>query len=261
MYDPPELRPQVDAWWRGLARAFRAEGIDDVPDTLDRNTPFDRLWRAPDLLIAQACGYPLVRGWADDLRYLATPRYAAPGCDGSSYCSWIVVPASSPYATLEDLRGRLCSINGRNSHSGYNALRGHIAPLSRDGRFFGSVTVSGGHSESIAQLGRGEVDVAAIDCVTYELLRRCRSPAIAATRIIGRTTPAPGLPYVTRNSASPDLCRRLTNGLRAAFEESLLRDVRAALLIDGIELLSVDDYAQMVKVETEALARGYLELG
>src|SRR4029079_16987310 len=156
MYDPTELRREVDAWWAGLAAAFRAEGIADVPDALDRDLSFDRLWRSPDLLVAQACGYPMMGGWAADLRYVATPRYAAPGCDGTSYCSWIVVPATSPYTTLEDLRGRLCSINGRNSHSGYNALRGHIAPLARDGRFFGSVSVSGGHSESIAQLGRGE---------------------------------------------------------------------------------------------------------
>jgi ABC-type phosphate/phosphonate transport system substrate-binding protein len=200
-------------------------------------------------------------GWADDLRYLATPRYAAPGCEGSSYCSWIVVPASSPFKTIEDLRGRLCSINGRNSHSGFNALRGHVAPLSRDGRFFGSVTVSGGHSESIAQLGRGEVDVAAIDCVTYELLRRCRTDAIAATRIIGRTTSAPGLPYVTRKHASAELCRRLASGLEAAFHAPSLADVRAALLIDGIEFLPVGSYAHMVDVAGAALAHGYLELG
>ena len=83
MYDPHELRRSVDAWWSGLAGAFRAEGIADVPDRLDRSMPFDALWGAPDLLLAQACGYPLAGEWADRLQYLVTPRYAAPGCEGS----------------------------------------------------------------------------------------------------------------------------------------------------------------------------------
>src|SRR4029450_13863741 len=99
---------------------------------------------------------PLMVGWADRLQYMATPRYGAPGCAGSSYCSWIVVTAASSATTPGDLRGAQCSTNGRNSHSGFNASRAHIAPHARDGRFFGSVCVSGGHSESLAQLGRGE---------------------------------------------------------------------------------------------------------
>ena len=30
MYDLPELREATDAWWRGLARAFAAEGLEDA---------------------------------------------------------------------------------------------------------------------------------------------------------------------------------------------------------------------------------------
>ena len=174
MYDPPELRATVDAWWDALACAFRAEGVPGVPDRLDRQLSLDALWSAPDLLLTQTCGYPLYGAWAGRLQYLATPRHRAAGCDGVNYCSWIVVAADSPARCLEDLRGMRCSISARNSHSGYNALRNSIAPLARDGRFFGSVSVSGGHSESLTQLGRGEADVAAIDCITHALLSRCR---------------------------------------------------------------------------------------
>src|SRR5262245_50561849 len=123
MYDPPELHAAVDAWWQGLARAFRAEGIPDVPDRLDRGRLAHDLWAVPDLLIAQSCGYPLLRDFAGRLRYVATPRYAAPGCEGVSYCSWIVVAADSDARSIADLRHRRCSINGRDSHSGFNALR------------------------------------------------------------------------------------------------------------------------------------------
>ena len=260
MYDPPELHATVDAWWSGLARAFRAEGICDVPDTVDRSLSFDALWGAPDLLFTQTCGYPLTGAWADRLQYLATPRYAAEGCVGSSYCSWIVVAADSPARRLEDLRGARCSINSRISHSGYNALRTLIAPLARDGRFFGSVSVSGGHSESLAQLGRGEVDVAAIDCVTHALFRRCRPHAIAATRIIGRTRTAPGLPYAIRIGAGPELARKLRVALLRAFDDPGLRAIRDELLIVGLDVLPPGAYRCMSEMEAEARRQRYVEL-
>lgn len=260
MYDPPELRPAVDAWWQGLARAFRAEGLDEVPERLDRELAFDALWSASDLLFAQACGYPLMSMWSDRLGYLVTPRYAAPGCEGSSYCSFIVVPANSTAQCIEDLRGGRCSINSRISHSGFNALRSHVAPLARSNRFFGAICVSGGHAESLDQIARGEADIAAIDCVTYELMRRCRSATIAATRIVGRTARAPGLPYVTRIDAAPEVRERLAAGLLRAFADPSLASVRAELLIDGVDVLSLADYRCMTTMADDAKRQGYVEL-
>jgi hypothetical protein len=261
MYDPPELRREVDAWWNGLAVSFRNEGIANVPDCLDRNIAFDALWSAPDLLFAQACGYPMVGRWAGRLEYLATPRYAAPGCEGTSYCSWIVVSRNSSARCVEDLRGTRCSINSRISHSGYNALRALVAPLAQHGRFFGSVIESGGHLESLKQIQRREADVAAIDCVTHALLGRCRPDAIAATRIIGHTDRAPGLPYVTRAPADSDLMLRLRAGLARAFADPLLRPVRDRLLIAGLDVLPVASYRCMTDMEAEARRRRYFELG
>lgn len=260
MYDPPELRHAVDAWWSGLANAFRAEGIADVPDQLDRDLSLDALWGAPDLLFAQACGYPLVGEWAGRLQYLATPHYAAPGCEGSSYCSWIVVGANSTVRNIEDLRGARCSINGRISHSGYNALRAFVAPRAQNERFFGSVSVSGSHDESLAQIGRGDADVAAIDCVTHALLCRCRPDAIAATRILGHTVSAPGLPYVTRIGAGSDLIERLRAGLFSAIADPGLASVRDELLIVGLDVLPLASYRCMAEMELEAREQRYVEL-
>ena len=261
MYDPPELRREVDAWWSGLAAAFRSEGISDVPDRLDRESGAHALWSAPDLLFAQACGFPLIGEWADRLHYLATPRHAAPGCEGSSYCSWVVVAADSAARSVEDLRGTRCSINGRISHSGYNALRMLVAPLALDGRFFGSVSVSGSHSDSLAQIVRGEVDVAAIDCVTHALLGRCRPDVIAATRIVGQTASAPGLPYVTRHDVGTDLVQRLRAGLHRAFADTGLAFVRDDLLIAGLDTIPLESYRCMADMAADAIRRRYVELG
>jgi len=260
MYDPPELHAAVDEWWSGLARALRAAGVADVPDRLDRSRAAEALWDAPDLLLAQSCGYPLMRDWAGRLRYVATPCYAAPGCAGAAYCSWIVVGADSPAQAVADLRGARCSINGRNSHSGFNALRALVAPLARDGRFFGAVAISGSHAESLAQVARGEADVAAIDCVTHALLARCRPAVAARTRILARTAGAPSLPYVTRAAASDDLVARLRDGLAAAFADPALAAARAALLLADLAVIPVEDYAGMLAMAEEAAHRGYREL-
>jgi ABC-type phosphate/phosphonate transport system substrate-binding protein len=260
MYDPPELWPAVDAWWRGLAGAFRAEGLAEVPDRLDREFAFDALWSAPDLLFAQACGFPMLGAWSNRLQYLATPRYAAPGCEGSSYCSLLVVRTDSTAQRIEDLRGGRCSINSRISHSGFNALRAHVAPLARDGRFFGRVSDSGGHAESLNEIVRGSADVAAIDCVIYEIFRRFRPDTVGATRVIGRTVRAPGLPYVTRLDVSPEVRARLLAGLVRAFADPALAAVRAQLLIVGLDFLPVESYRCMTVVADDAKRRGYIEL-
>jgi ABC-type phosphate/phosphonate transport system substrate-binding protein len=260
MYDPPELRREVDAWWNGLAEAFRREGVPDVPHRLDRDAGTHELWDAPDLLFAQACGYPMLGAWAGRLSYLATPRYAAPGCDGSTYCSWVVVAAHSTARHLEDLRGLRCSINGRVSHSGYNALRSLVAPLARNGSFFGSVSVSGSHAESLVQIARGAADVAAIDCVTHALLARCRPEFVAATRIVARTESAPGLPYVTRGDVDANLIHRMRVALGRAFADPDLAGVRRELLIDGLDVLPVASYRCMADMESDAMRLRYVEL-
>lgn len=260
MYDPPELRGVIDAWWAGLARAFRREGISDVPDRLDRSVPMRALWSDPRLFFTQTCGLPLIGEWREQFRYVATPRYAAPDCRGAEYCSLIVVPAAATAQSLADLRGKRCLINGRHSHSGFNALRAAVAPLARDGRFFGSVVETGHHFTSIAALGRNEGDVAAIDCVTYAVLSRCRPQAIAATRVIGRTAYAPGLPYVVRFDQPPEFVERCRAALMRAIEDPSLTDVRQQLLIDGIEILPLERYERIADFAAEAERYGYTEL-
>jgi len=102
--------------------------------------------------------------------------------------------------------------------------------------------------------------VAAIDCITYALLGRCRPEVVGATRIIGRTMSAPGLPYATRIDAPPDLVARLCAGLARAFADPALRPLREALLIDGLEVLDPTAYGCMAELEDAARQRRYLEL-
>jgi ABC-type phosphate/phosphonate transport system substrate-binding protein len=259
MYDVPELREATDAWWSGLARALRSEGIAGVPDALARPPHIEEIWSSEDLLLSQTCGYNMVAHWRDRLTYVATPCYTAPGCEGPLYSSVILAPATSPEQTLEDLRGSRCVINGYGSHSGCNALRATVAPLARGGRFFGSVTVSGSHAQSIAVLERGEADVAAIDCVVYALITRARPELSDRVRAIGRTVSAPVGPYVTRRDVSDDFVRRLRRGLAQAIQDPRLAPAREALLLDGFEILPSERYAEIARLERDALERRYCD--
>jgi ABC-type phosphate/phosphonate transport system substrate-binding protein len=257
MYDLPELREATDAWWSGLARALRREGIEEAPDRLTRPPHTEDIWRCEDLLLSQTCGYNLIDGWRSRLSYVATPCYTAPGCAGPLYSSVILVPAESAAQTVSDLRGLRCVINGYGSHSGCNALRATIAPMAKDTRFFGSVVVSGSHVQSMAMLERGEADVSAIDCIVYALIARARPAISDRLRVLGWTLSAPVGPYVARHNVPKDFLRRLQHGLAEAMQDPSLALAREALLLSGIEVLPVDRYHAIANMEADALGRGY----
>jgi len=105
MYDLPGLEAANNALWLAVASRLTANGIHNVPPNLSRTIPATELWHHPRLLLAQSCGYPLVTSLRDAVKVVATPQYHAPGCQGSSYRSAIVVAATNSAATLADLRG------------------------------------------------------------------------------------------------------------------------------------------------------------
>jgi ABC-type phosphate/phosphonate transport system substrate-binding protein len=260
MYDLQELRVATDAWWQGLARAFRREGIADVPDALDRREAYGDLWLTRDLLFSQTCGYPLTHALAGRVELVATPCYRTDGCEGPAYCSFVVVRADDAATAVADLRGRRCAVNSGDSQSGCNALRALVAATANGERFFGNVAITGGHCASLALVASGQADVAAVDCVTHGLLARHRPQALVGTRMLCRTASAPGLPYVTRAGAEPDLLRRLRAGLDRAFAEPQLADARNALLLDGAAVLPLAAYDRIGEMANAAIAAGYPEI-
>ena len=260
MYDLPELRAATDAWWSGMAVALRRAGIDVVPDQLTRADNPATVWRDPNLLLSQTCGYPLVHDMAGILQPVATPIYDAPGCDGPNYSSAIVVSAEQSANDISALRGAVCAINRPDSQSGYNCLRAVLSSLAEGKPFFARVIETGSHAHSLEMISRGDADVCAIDCVTHTLLSRHRPQALANTRILGYTAHAPGLPYVTRAVASVDVVQRIREGVMTAFADPALAGAREALLLVGAEVLDAESYADILAMEAAAQAQGYREL-
>ena len=259
MYDVPELRAATDALWAGIAAALAAEGVRDVPAALDRSRHHREVWSDPDLLVSQTCGYPLVTSLAGRVRVIATPRYRVAGCIGAWYTSRVVVRRDAAARSLADLAGAVCAANEPDSHSGMNALRAVLAPVAgpRGGPFFSRVVWSGGHRRSLELVAAGEAEVTCIDSITFALLAQVEPALTDAVREIARTPLCPGLPIITRGAASEDEVARLRRALERAFRAPETAAARAALLVDGLEVLPQDAYRVVLERETGAIGLGY----
>ncbi|HKP23350.1 MAG TPA: PhnD/SsuA/transferrin family substrate-binding protein [Dongiaceae bacterium] len=255
MYDMPERRPAIEGWWAGLTRHWQAAGLHDIPRSL-RTTDGDlyELWQAPDLFIAQTCGFPLTHRLKDRVTLVGTPIYAVDGCAGGSYHSVIVARKDSDVRSLDDVAGKVAAINGYDSQSGWNALRHSLIGKGAPAR----IVEAGGHRKSVAAVREGRADVAAIDCVTYAGLQALAPQEIAPLRIIARSASAPALPYVTRRDISPADLEKLRAGLRAAMADPALADTRAAMQIAGLEIVPLQAYDRLVEMEREADRAGSL---
>lgn len=257
MYDLPELRAATDLWWAGLASHVAAAGGGELPRLPERPESVEDLWLAPDLGLAQTCGYPLTHALAGRVRYVATPCYGAPGCRGASYSSAILVRDQGLARDLPSLRGCRAAINDWNSQSGMSALRHAVAPLARNEAFFAAVVETGSHRASLAALRQRQADVAAVDCVTLELLRQVAPRELEGLRRLDWTLPAPGLPLITRAGATEEQLAALRAGLAAAFQDPALSQARSALLLMGFEVLPEEAYGVLVQAEKAAAKAGY----
>jgi ABC-type phosphate/phosphonate transport system substrate-binding protein len=138
-----------------------------------------------------------------------------------------------------------------------NALRALIAPLSKGGRFFARVAVSGAHSASLAMVARGAADVAAIDCVVHALFARHRPAALHGTRPLCRTASAPAPPFVTSAGAGDEAVARLRAALARTFDDPSLAAARDDLLLGGIEILPRAAYDRIKAFERLAARHDY----
>ncbi|HEV2099715.1 MAG TPA: PhnD/SsuA/transferrin family substrate-binding protein [Stellaceae bacterium] len=260
MYDLPELQGANDRLWRATADRLVDHNVEGVPLTLTRDRPLEELWRDPQLLLAQSCGYPLVTSLRGAVKIVATPRYRAPGCVGSFYRSAIVVAVTNPVEGLAELCGSRCAANDPISNSGTNLLRAAIAPLAGGRPFFRSVRWSRSHRESLALVAGGEADVAAIDCVTFEHLRKAELDLVAAVRVVAWSEASPGLPLITSVATDLPTFESLRAALADIVNDGSVAPALDALLIEGFDPLALDAYESVLELERRSAALGYPEL-
>lgn len=260
MYDLPEIAAATDAFWSGLRSHLAAAGITGLP--LQRTKPEELYahWLEPDLTFSQTCGYPLTHTLRDRVRYLATPCYRAEGCEEATYRSFVLVRANDAATKPGDLAGRKAAFNGMDSQSGYNILRHYFAQAGVAPGSLGGAIESGKHRRSLSMVQAGVADFCAVDCVTWALLRKHAPKETAGLRVLGRTEPAPCLPFVTSLATPVENIGCLRAGLIAACNDPTLEDAREALLLESVAVLDDDIYDVILRQETEAAAAGWSQL-
>lgn len=260
MYDFPELKETTDAYWQGLRSHFAAAGVTDLPLQLTRSSDPYALWRSRDLVFAQTCGYPLTHDLKDQVRYLATPCFDAPGCEGSTYRSFIMVREDDPAAKGTDLIGRVAAYNSRDSQSGCNILKHYLAGQGIANGLLREALESGAHRQSAKMVKQGLADFCAVDCVTWTLLLAVAPEEAEGLRILDQTAPAPCLPYITGLERPVEDVAALRMGLAAAFSDPALEEIRERLLLSGIAVLDEDEYDVIVEQELSAKLSGWAQV-
>ena len=256
MYDDMAVAQANDAIWASIAAGLLERGVA-APAKLTRGGDLAALWLSPGLIFAQTCGYPYVKNLAGAVRLIATPEYAFPGCDGMSHRSFVVGRADDPRRSLEGFRGAVAAVNGSDSNSGMNLFRATIAPVAGARPFFRAVLTTGSHRASLEAVAGGRADLAAIDCVSFALMKRLRPGLTARVAVIAESPLSPGLPFI--------LSARLPEATLAAAREALfdaladpeLSSARAALGLKGARVTTPADYERILDIEREAEAAGY----
>lgn len=234
MYDRAENRAATDHYWSLIRTALAARDIA-APETLRRGD--DDLmpqWTDPALLLSQTCGFPYRAKLHGRVQLVGTPDFDVAGCPPGHYCSVLIARADDPRSTLPEFDKATLAYNDAMSQSGWAAPQNHAA---RHGLAFRAGPRTGAHSASLAAVANGAADLAALDAVTWSLLCE-HDPQARRVKVITRTDPTPGLPYIT--AASRD-----SGAIFDAIAESIaLLDAteRKALRLSGIVRIPAQAY-------------------
>src|SRR2546430_7234543 len=158
------LAPNMPSVYAGVAE--RVGQALEVPALLIEESRFEQL-RNGSVGVAFLCGLPYVRLCAEQpgmLRPLVAPvldeaRYQ----DRPVYFSDVIVGRDSLFRSFDDLRGQSWAYNEAGSFSGCLLVRHQLLQMGETESFFGRVTFTGRHQESIRKVVEGAVDAAAID--------------------------------------------------------------------------------------------------
>jgi len=252
---------QLQQAWQALFDEFRL--LLDGGDQVDEKLVFDgaeSVLRDPGLFFGHTCGYPLMKHLQDAVTPFCIPVFNVAGVSGNLYSSRIIVAADADISSLADCRNRIAAINSSDSNSGMNVFRHAIAKLNPTTPFFASTINSGGHLHSLTAVAEGRADVAAIDCVSFQLIEDRWPELTARVRSIGDSVKTCGLPLVLPKS---NLASTSTGDILTTLNEALNQidpRVKQRLRLSHFESVNLDDYQGILEVESVAIEAGYPRL-
>lgn len=206
------------------------------------------------------CGLPYSHR-VDRVELLCAPVMAHRRYGGRPvYFTDVIVRRDSPFTTFADLRGQSYAFNDEGSNSGYVVPRDHLLSLGETGGYFGKVTASGSHQQSIARVLSGEVDASGIDSTVLELEAAQRAEIGPRLRVVESIGPGPIPPVVVARGLPEPQKTRLRDAFLAMHEDPDGRAVLAAGLLARFVPVRDADYDPIRAMVRRAEAAGFLEL-
>ncbi len=234
MYDRIEAQPSNDRLWALIRDGLRLQCLT-APDALTRGAgAYWDAWLSPDLILSQTCGFPFRARLHDKVALIGTPDYGVAGCMPGHYRSVFVARGADPRAALAEFDGAALAFNEDLSQSGWAAPQNHA-------RARGLTLVphlrTGGHVLSACAVAKGRAEIAAIDAVSWSMIRQWDGFA-AGLKVVGQTDPTPGLPYIAAKGTDVGLMFDII----AAAIAALPPDDRATLRLQGLVRIEPSAY-------------------
>ena len=180
----------------------------------------------------------------DAVALIATPEYAFAGCEARAIAALSSAGRADPRRRLELFRGAIAAVNGWDSNTGMNLFRATIAPVARRAPFFRSIVVTGSHLASLEAVADGRADLAAIDCVTYGLVKRFCGGLIDRTAIVAESPLSPGLPFIASARLPDRTIVAVREALFAALADPASPSRAASSASTGARLTTSADYGE-----------------
>jgi ABC-type phosphate/phosphonate transport system substrate-binding protein len=256
-------------WLNGLAQHLDHCGLHATVNIKIENVHTH--WVQPDILVTQACGYPLMHELEGKVQLLGTFGYTAEGCSAWYARSAIVLrrsPQLDTLATLQALQGLRFAYNSVLSQSGFHAFAKHLQRKAQEGsspvldegdftqfpntpnqsaelffsNFFRACLETGSHQASVQALHKGDADVAALDCVSWAGLQKNHPEITENLRVLAWTYAYPNLPLITSLSTTQAQCQTLQKALHAALNDPSLRFAKESLFLETFYPTQLTDY-------------------
>jgi ABC-type phosphate/phosphonate transport system substrate-binding protein len=138
-----------------------------------------------------------------------------------------------------------------NSQSGLAAA---YTDAKKNGFWFKRRIISGSHKKSCEMVANGEADIACIDAITWRFIEKYTSLK-KYIRIISKTDPTPGLPYISSIEANQSV---IFNSIKIAIEK-LNKNEKNILGIERIVWIAKSEYLKYENPPADA-TRGDLSI-
>ena len=229
----------LDAWERFVGHLGQVLGVRLRMVFRRTYAEANALLRTGEALAGIVCTGAYVAGHEEfGLLPIAAPIMA----DRYEYRSYIIVAASSPVRSFDELRGKSFAFSDPLSNTGF-CYPAYLCAMEQESArgFFARTLYTYGHDASIEAIANGLAEGAAVDSLVYEFLREKEPALVARTRVIARSEPFAIQPIVASPAAPCEFRENLARVLLAMHETASGCNVLAAL--GAVRFVEADDGA------------------